>query len=491
MNETEKDLRISNIFYYLLRGRRLIAIFAIVGLIVGIILSGVAYLRGEMSKEYKITSSIAIIAKTKSGTYASSNLTPDTQDVRLAQEITDSAIYVLKSERTLRAAIDYAGLTGITVKDIAGNLTLKQYNETQIIEMALDWRSSAEGVKILEAINAVSGEILLETLQIGNVSVVNSPSSKYVIGGKVSASTWIIGAILGAGVAMALCILKLFVSPLLTNVVDFERSFSIKVLNSIPYEKKFGDSVPFAKDGTRAKKAIISLSHILSNSMDSKGFKKVIITSTIRGEGKTSLTANIAQQMSFMEKKTLMVDCDFSNPMLSSMFEGQIPYEKTLNAVYRGDADETDAVTHISGCLDLLPVTLSDNAINLNDSMLEIIDKIAARYDYVLLDCAPIGMEAEVIKVRKIADTSLFVARFDYADLDSIENALLRLTGSGIDVVGAVVTSVKTIKDVLRETQKLSLFMRNARKRAEKQERTASKKASKKAKKNKKRKNEE
>lgn len=468
MKETEKEFRISNIFYYLLIGRRLIIVFAAIGLIVGIILSGISYLRGEISKEYRISSSIAIIAQTSSGTYASTRNDPDPEDVRLAQEITDSAIYVLKSERTLKAAMKYAGLNGVTMKDIQSNLSLSQYNETQIIEMTLDWRSSAEGVRILEAINAVSGEILLETLKIGNVSVVNSPTSKYIIGGKVNASTWVFCALFGVAGAILLCVLKMLIFPLLTNVDDFQTSYGIKVLSPIKFDKRFNDVVPFASDDSKAKKDIISLAHILANDMEHEGCRRLMITSTIRGEGRTVLTANLAQQIAAMGKKTLMVDCDFSNPSLSSMFDGQIPYENTLNAVYHGKADDTDAVTHITGCLDLLPVILSDEKIVINEDSMNIIDKIAQSYDYVLFDCAPVGMDAEIISFKKITDTALFVARFDYAELDLIERALTRLKGSGIGVIGCAVNSVKSFKDTLSEAQKISLFFRGSKKRIQK-----------------------
>lgn len=496
MNDEDKGFRVSNIFYYILRGRRLIAICALVGLIVGVIISGINYLRGEMSKEYQITSSIAIIAQTRSGTYASTKNNPDTDDVRLAQEITDSAIYVLRSERTLAAAIESSHLEGITVKDIQSNLTLSQYNETQIIEMTLYWRSNAEGVRVLEAINNVSGEILLDTLKIGNVSVVNSPSSKYIIGGSVNASTWVICALLGAVLAAAICVLKLFISPLLTNGNDIEELFSMEVLGSIAYDKEFGESEPFADDGSKAKKDIVSLAHILANRLSHLDYRKVMLTSSIHGEGNTSLTVNIAQQMAASGKKTLMVDCDFKNPKLSSLFDGHIPYEKTLNAVYFGDADDTDAICHITGCLDLLPVVFSDDGISLNDPMLEVIDKIAQRYEFVIFDCAPVGIDAEVINLKKIVDTALFVVRFDYAELEDIEKAAKRLTGSGVETIGCAITSVKTIKDILKEAQKISLFMR--RKKGDKitaenddvKSKTKDKKKDKKKKKNKKEKRE-
>lgn len=475
MMEEEKSFRVSNVFYYILRGRRLILLCAVLGLIIGIIFSGVKYLRGQISKEYQITSSVAIVVQSESVNNSIVKKSPDPEDVRLAQELTDTAIIIIKSKATMEAAIEKANISGITISDIQNNLTVIKDGDTQILELSLTWRSGVEGVSIMEAINEASDEVLHKTLKIGNVSVLTPPSSKYIIGGSVSASTWVLFAAIGAFLAAAICVLKLFIAPLLTNVKDLDEFNSIKVLGSIPYDKRFEDSVPFASDGSKAKKAISSLANVLASRMDMEGFKKVIITSSIHSEGRTSLTANIAQQLAESGKKTLMIDCDFKNPMLSSMFGGQIPYEKTLNAVYFGDADETDAVCHIAGCLDLLPVTLSDKEITLNDAMLSIIGSIADRYDYAVFDCAPISDDAKVINLRNITDTSLFVARFDYAEFEEIKDAIWHLTGSGIDVNGYVVTYVKTFKDILREAQKLSGFMFGPRKRSGKDKISAKK----------------
>ena len=478
-NHEEHVFRVSNVFYYILRGRRLIIIFGVIGLVLGILLSGVSYLRGEMVKEYQITSSIAIIAQTSSGSYASTKNNPDPEDVKLAQEITDSAIYILKSERTLKAAIEKASLEGVSVKDIRDNLQLSQYNETQIIEISLYWRSNTEGVRILEAINDVSGEVLLETLKIGNVSVVNYPSARFIIGGSVSASTWVVGALIGAFIAIFICVLKLFLAPVLTHVKDTERLFGLKALGAVAYDKDFGDSVPFAAEGTKAQKGMVSLAYVLANRMEHAERKKIIFTSSIHDEGKTVLTANVAKQLAATGAKTLIVDCDFKNPILSSMFIGQIPYEKTLNAVYFGDADETDVICHITGCLDLLPVIVSDQPITLNEAMLGVIEKITDNYDFVIFDCAPVGLDAEVIKLRRITDTALLAVKFDYTELESIEEAKKMLFESGIGIIGCAVTSVKTFRDILREAQKISIFMRSTRKRAEKAERTTNKKSKK------------
>ena len=463
MNNKNKVIRVSDAVYYIIRGRRLILLLAFVGLIAGIIISGIGYIQGNISKEYKITSSFAIIAQTSSGNFASRNTNPDKADVELAQGITDSAIYILKSERTIREAVENADLTGVSITDIQKNISFNQYNSTQIIEMTLYWRSEAEGIRILDAINNTSGEVLLETLKIGNVSVVNSPKASYIVGGSVSVSTWLIAALIGLLIGIAICILRLMIAPLLTNIKDIDTLGSIEVLGTIPYDKGFSDTSPFGPDDSLAKRDMISLAYILENRSKSADNTKILFTSTIRGEGKTSLVVNIAQQLAFAGVKTLMIDADFKNPNLSALFDEKISYEKTLNAVYFGDADETDAICHITGCLDLLPCIIDDKALTVNGPLLTLIDNISEKYDMVLFDCAPVGIDAEVINFKSIIDSALFVARYDYADLDDIKKAVDRLSGAGVNVIGFAVNSVKTFKDILKEAQKFSLFSRRFR----------------------------
>ena len=472
MDKRNKAIRVSDVLYYILRGRRLILLLAIVGFIAGIIISGIGFIQGNISKEYRIKSSIAIIAQTSNGSFASKNASPDKADVELAQGITESAIYILKSDRTLNEAVSKAKLSGISIADIQKNISFNQYNETQIIEMTLDWRSEAEGIRILEAINDTSSKVLLETLKIGNVSVVIPPKASYIVGGSVSMSTWLIAAFVGGILGIAFCVLRLLISPLLTNMDDIENLNSIEILGSIPYDKRFSESYPFGSDESLAKRDMVSLAYILENRMKTSDYKKLLLTSTIKGEGKTSLVVNMAQQLAASGIKTLMVDADFKNPNLSAMFNEKISYNNSLNAVYFGDADETDAICHITGCLDLLPCIIDERAISVNEPLLQLIDSISEKYDMVFLDCSPVGIDAEVINFKSIVDVALFVAKYDYADLDDIEKAVERLNGAGVSIIGYAVNSVKTFKDVLKEAQRFSLFSGRFRIKAVKKKET-------------------
>ena len=59
-NNSSDEIRLTDLFHVLLKNRLLIILLTVLGLIVGVVLSMVSYLRGEMSREYAVTSAIAV-----------------------------------------------------------------------------------------------------------------------------------------------------------------------------------------------------------------------------------------------------------------------------------------------------------------------------------------------------------------------------------------------------------------------------------------------
>ena len=109
---------------------------------------------------------------------------------------------------------------------------------------------------------------------------------------------------------------------------------------------------------------------------------------------------------------------------------------------------------HINGCLDLLPVILEKVPDNFNDAMLNAVSKVMENYDYVLIDAAPIGVDAEALRLNEITDAALFVVRSDYASVDNIKKAIHRLDKSGIPVIGGIFNAASSWKDAFKRTKK-------------------------------------
>ena len=459
------EVRITDILYELIKHRILIVSLTIVGLLIGIVLSGISFLRGEMSKQYIITSSFSVKTQTDKGLFTSGQDFPDYDDVNMSEDLAVTVSYILKSDMVLENLINSLDLLGITTKDIYDNLSLQQYEETQVIEMNLYWRSADEGIKILSELNRIAPEILQETMNIGNIAILNQPASKYIIGGNINIVLWGYTALIGLALGVVITISKLFMRPTLINVKDVEKVYQKEVLCEIVADKAYFEKRRpiLASDGIspEVRESFASAAHIINNRLWKKeGSRIIYVTSTCRGEGRTSVTANLAVQLSQLEKRVLLLDLDTRNPSIAGLFLKDVEYAHSLNAFYAGDISKAEAVVSLTGYLDIMPTILERETIPLDSNLFAVIKQIADDYDYILIDTAPVGLTADSMNLSQIASAALFVIRYDDATLKEIGDAIDRINKIGVDVLGCVINGVKVtskgIHNSAKENDKLS-----------------------------------
>lgn len=449
MNNSAIQLRLGDLLHAIIKNKKMILLMTLAGLLIGITLSALSFLRGEMSKEYLITASVVVTSENSSGVYPASNASyPRNEDITIANGLVESAIYLLQSDKSLNRLIEDMNLLGITPKDISGNLTLKQYGTTRIVEMSLYWRSAEEGVQILTTLANNAKALFQETLGIGDLAVINEPTSKFLIGGSLNASIWVYMTMIGLVLGVAISALQILIQPTLTNVRDVHTLFGLETLGTIPADSEWFAqskiSLTASANGSGIAEELSSTAHILRNRLGSGVHKCIYVTSASHGEGKTAVAANLGVALSDLGYRVLLIDFDFRNPGLGNMFLDTVEYERSLNALYRGDIGEAEAITTLTGYLDLLPTVVERRGIMMDETTLNLVRRLAQNYDYVLMDTPPVGMVADAMSLNQIADSVLFVMRYDSATLSVIRDALERLDKSGTRVVGCVVNGVSS-----------------------------------------------
>lgn len=142
-------------------------------------------------------------------------------------------------------------------------------------------------------------------------------------------------------------------------------------------------------------------------------FKRVLITSAQKGEGRTSVLLNLAGALSKAGKKVLVVDTDLVRPSVIRLLgiESQIG----LAEAYRRDLPPGSAIVKVMpGGFHVLPTRERvDNAVEIITSpafqeMLEILDPV---YDFILFDSPPLMERADCSMLIKLVDTALIVIR--------------------------------------------------------------------------------
>ena len=103
MNNTQSiQLRLGDLLHAMLKNKRMILLLTVAGLVVGIALSGLSFLRGEMTKEYLITASVVVTSENAGGVYPATNASyPRNEDITLANSLVEPVIYILQSDKAL------------------------------------------------------------------------------------------------------------------------------------------------------------------------------------------------------------------------------------------------------------------------------------------------------------------------------------------------------------------------------------------------------
>ena len=140
--------------------------------------------------------------------------------------------------------------------------------------------------------------------------------------------------------------------------------------------------------------------------------KVIAISSVEAGEGKSTTSVNLAISFASVGLRTLLIDADTRNSVLSGTFKSNEPY-KGLSNFLSGNADlnETICQTNISG-LDVIasgPVPPNPTSLLQNDNFRHLMEVARSRYDYVIIDTPPIGLVIDAVIIAHQADASFLV----------------------------------------------------------------------------------
>ena len=172
--------------------------------------------------------------------------------------------------------------------------------------------------------------------------------------------------------------------------------------------------------------------------MMKEGDQVILFTSSISGEGKTFLAANIAVSFALLGKKVVLCGLDIRKPALGKLFGVKDRKLGITSLLTRVQVTADDVMGQICPSgenenLDLLlagPTPPNPTELLARDNMSQIIEILKRQYDYVILDTAPVGLVTDTLELSKLTNITCCVVRADYTPKTNI--ALLnQLTKDG------------------------------------------------------------
>jgi capsular exopolysaccharide synthesis family protein len=260
-----------------------------------------------------------------------------------------------------------------------------------------------------------------------------------------------IAAILGLLAGVALVFLLDYLDSTLHTITDVERRLRVDVLGAVQIlEQKAGQSIPaaraFADDSNSAfSESIRSIrTAVLLSSID-EPHRVVMVTSTLPGEGKTTISINLAFALGLV-KKVLIIDGDIRRPSIGkSMGEGMdegvglVDYlagEATIKECIRKTSSPNvfvlPAGKRFSSPLELLSSQKFGDSIN----------KLKDLFDVVIIDCPPLKPVSDSLVISRYANAVIYVVKSDSTPHQLAGAAIKRLRGIDAPLLGIVLNQV-------------------------------------------------
>ncbi|GAA0879732.1 polysaccharide biosynthesis tyrosine autokinase [Algoriphagus jejuensis] len=275
--------------------------------------------------------------------------------------------------------------------------------------------------------------LTLAATTVSNTKIIDPPASSDYPVSPNKKLTFAFSLMLGLAIPFGFLFIKDLWQGRIELKSDVEKITSTKVLGEISRNPGKSGVIAIKKN----KRTLIAeqFRFIRSNlafSTYQQANKVIMVTSGISGEGKTFFSINLAISLGLTGKRVVVLEFDLRKPAMLSALGMEVPIG--ISEYLEQDIYELDEIIHplteaenvsIIGC-GKIPENPAE--LMMGDKLLRLLEDLSSRFDYVVIDTAPIGLVSDSFMLSEIADVTIFMLRYNYstrAQVKTIEDIRL------------------------------------------------------------------
>jgi len=187
-----------------------------------------------------------------------------------------------------------------------------------------------------------------------------------------------------------------------------------------------------------------------------KGCKKIIVTSSQGGEGKSTTTSNLAIAFAQAGARVLVLEADLRRPKLHRYLS--LNNENGMSEYLGGFKKLEEVLQHSKrynlDCITGGNVPPNPSELLISSKFSELLDILSDDYDYIFVDSPPINVVTDPVSIAKQMNGAVLVARQNYTTNDVLRQAIAALEFGEIKILGYVLNASKDVPGVSRKSYK-------------------------------------
>lgn len=342
--------------------------------------------------------------------------------------------------------------------------------ETAVIRVSVDDHDPAQAQRIAQQIGVVFSDLVKKRFGAATTSPGGQPQPPltatifdpaHVLPGRVSPKpvrNMVIAGILGLVLGLIAAFLREHFDRALRTREAVERAFGLPVIGQVPFEKrgrKDERSVTWSSSGEVAE-AYRALRANLQYLAVRRPLRTMLVTSAAPEQGKTTVAANLALAVARSGASVLVIDGDLRRPRIEDAFDvpvggpglttvlvGAAQLEEVIRDVEIPAGEGAAAAAVRLALLPSGPLPPNPTELLSSPPMEDLLARVSARYDYVLIDSPPLLLVADALELARKVDGTVLCVRRTRATTDEARELRATVDRLGINLVGVVLTDVE------------------------------------------------
>ena len=368
-------------------------------------------------------------------------------DLSSAIQLIDTYLVVVRSNKVLDVVVERLSPSypNITAKYIANSIAMGSVAQTGVLRISCTTNNPQKSMDICNAVMDVAPQEIIRVVSAGGIEIIDYatlpmwPNSRGVL------KSALMGAVGGAFPAGALLVLLFLLNQKVDDVKELTDSYTLPVLASLKREKKKQDTEFFLLKNDSEMEMIEDYAKLRMNllyTLVGKEKHTVIVTSSISGEGKSTIAANLAISVAMSGRKVLLIDADMRRgcqherfgcgekiPGLSDVLIGKCKWRSAIRKV--NHHEKMNLLT--TGTFPPNPTELLETP-----AMSKLLAEVETAYDLVVVDVPPINIVSDPLALSAQVAGGIFVVRQRYSDHREIKKALIQAEQTGLNLLGFV-----------------------------------------------------